>query len=251
MPGSDAGPGRPTRAPGGGGWLSPSAWAAYLSSFLLSPPSSWSWSGSGHRRRRRRRRNSAGGRGGGGDGGAIFVNAEDVTIECDMCAIDMPGTHLSFGPHARNVLVRGITFRGATSSSLTLHHHGADVRMEDCYWLYNSGGTVRNGPHGGGDGGDGGGINGGGGGGGGGTATTTAGAVADLNSTSSVSFYRCVIDDVKQNPKRTTTGAGVANVPGMNPPAGHHAGGMMMNYGNGGGSGGGGGVASSSLTIRN
>ena len=69
-------------------------------------------------------------------------------------------------------------------------------------------------------------------GGGGGTSTTTAGAVADLNSTSHVSFHRCVIDDVKQNPKTTTMGAGVPNIPGMNPPAGHHAGGMMMNQGN-------------------
>jgi hypothetical protein len=205
-----------------------------------------------HRRLRRRNSGGKGGGGGGGDGGPIFVNAEDVTIECDMCAIDMLGTHLSFGPHAKNVLVRGITFRGATTSSLTFHHHGADVRLEDCYWLYNSGGTVRNGPHGDGDGGSGGGGGGDGGGNSGGMVTTTAGAVADLNSTSSVSFHRCVIDDVKQNPKRTTTGAGVANVPGMNPPAGHHAGGMMMNHGNGGGGGGGGGgVASSSLTIRN
>jgi hypothetical protein len=75
------------------------------------------------------------------------------------------------------------------------------------------------------------------------TMTTTAGAVADLNSTSSMKFYRCVIDDVKQNPKRTTTGAGVANVPGMNPPAGHNHW-ADMNRANGGG------VASSSLTLR-
>lgn len=82
------------------------------------------------------------------------------------------------------------------------------------------------------------------------------GAVADLNSTSTVAFYRCVLDETKQTPKRTTTGAGVANVPGMNPPAGHFMGGgggggmMMMNQGNGGGGGGGGGAAISSLTIR-
>ena len=179
---------------------------------------------------------------GGGDAGPIFVNAEDLIIECDMCAIDMTGTHLSFGPYARNVLIRGITFRGATTSSLTFHHHGADVRFEDCYWLYNSGGIVRNGPQqqqlGGYDD-----VYGGASG-----STTTAGAVADINSTSSVSFHRCVMDDVKQNPKRTTTGAGIANVPGMNPPAGHHGGMMMNQYGNGGS---GGGVGSSSLTIRN
>ena len=168
----------------------------------------------------------------------IFINAEDIIIECDMCTVDLPGTHFSFGPHAKNVLIKGITFKGATSSSLTFHHHGADVSMEDCYWLYNSGATVNNrnvhanvngnegvtstpaGTH----------------------TTTTAGAVADLNSTSMVKFYRCVIDDVKQNPKRTTTGAGVANVPGMNPPAGHNINQVNNNQG---------GVVSSSLTIRN
>ena len=156
-----------------------------------------------------------------------------------MCTVDLPGTHFSFGPHAKNVLIRGITFRGATTSSLTFHHHGAEVSLEDCYWLYNSGGVVntRNGPHANVNGHDGlmntppG-------------STTTAGAVADLNSTSTVTFFRCVIDDVKQNPKRTTTGAGVANVPGMNPPAGHHVGGNMNQNNNQG-------VVSSSLTIRN
>jgi hypothetical protein len=54
------------------------------------------------------------------------------------------------------------------------------------------------------------------------------------------------MDDVKQNPKRTTTGAGVANVPGMNPPGGHNYW-ADMNRANGGGAG----VASSSLTLRN
>ena len=74
------------------------------------------------------------------------------------------------------------------------------------------------------------------------------GAVADLNSTSIVAFYRCVLDETKQTPKRTTTGAGVANVPGMNPPAGHlGGGGMMMNQGNGGVPAG---TVMSSLTIR-
>ena len=171
----------------------------------------------------------------------IFINAEDITIECDMCTVDLPGTHFSFGPHAKNVFIKGITFRGATTSSLTFHHHGAEASLEDCYWLYNSGGMVsnnRNGPYANVNGNEGlmstppG-------------STTTAGAVADLNSTSTVTFFRCVIEDSKQNPKRATTGAGVANVPGMNPPAGHHVGGNM-NQGNGGGS-----VVSSSLTIRN
>lgn len=201
------------------GVLSPRRWAAALAALLPGAPP---------RRPAPRAR---------GRLSPIFVNAEDLVVECDMCTVDLPGTHFSFGPHAKNVLLRGLTFRGATASSLTFHHHGADVGLEDCYWLYNSGGLVSNHRHGpyanvnsheglmshppGG--------------------TTMAGAVADLNSTSTVAFYRCVIDDVKQT-KRTTTGAGVANVPGMNPPAGHHVG---MNQGNGGG------VVSSSLTIRN
>ncbi|KAL7456274.1 hypothetical protein ACHAWC_007795 [Mediolabrus comicus] len=167
---------------------------------------------------------------------SIFINAEDITIECVMCTVDLPGTHFSFGPHAKNVKIKGFTFRGATSSSLTFHHHGADVHLEDCYWLWNTGGVVSNSraPHAKVNVNDG--MNGspppGG--------TTTAGAVADLNSTSTVAFYRCVIDDQKQSPRKATVGAGVANVPGMNPPAGHNIGGSSSQ-----------GVASSSFTIRN
>lgn len=168
----------------------------------------------------------------------IFINAEDITIECVMCTVDLPGTHFSFGPHARGIKIKGFTFQGATSSSLTFHHHGADVHLEDCYWLYNSGGIVSNNraPHANVNGADGmmspppG-------------SFTTAGAVADLNSTSTVAFYRCVIDDQKQSPRKATVGAGVANVPGMNPPAGHVSGPVSINGGQA--------VASSSFTIRN
>ncbi|KAL7492021.1 hypothetical protein ACHAWT_001275 [Skeletonema menzelii] len=168
----------------------------------------------------------------------IFINAEDITIECVMCTVDLPGTHFSFGPHARGIKIKGFTFKGATTSSLTFHHHGADVHLEDCYWLYNSGGVVSNNraPHANVNGADGlmspppG-------------SFTTAGAVADLNSTSTVAFYRCVIDDQKQSPRKATVGAGVANVPGMNPPAGHVAGPGGINGGQT--------VASSSFTIRN
>lgn len=210
--------------------LSPYYWASYLVSFLPYTATTSSKAMQSTRSTPKSKNKLS----------PIFINAEDITIECDMCTVDLPGTHFSFGPHAKNVLIKGITFRGATTSSLTFHYHGADVNLQDCYWLYNSGGVVnnnRNGPHANVNSNEGlmttppG-------------STTTAGAVADLNSTSTVTFFRCVIDDAKQNQKRTTTGAGVANVPGMNPPAGHHAGGM--NQGNGGG-----GVVSSSLTIRN
>lgn len=126
---------------------------------------------------------------------SIFINAEDITIQCEGCTIDLPGTHFSFGPHAKNVWIQGLTFKGATTSSLTLHHHGASVSFEGCSWLYNSGGIVsaKNHPLG---------MDGGGGG------TMNAGAVADVNSTSSITFYRCYIDDQKQNPRRATVGAG-------------------------------------------
>eukprot|EP00804_Cyclotella_cryptica_P012430 CCRYP_010864-RA/>CCRYP_010864-RA protein AED:0.14 eAED:0.14 QI:61/1/1/1/0.5/0.33/3/1538/458 len=154
---------------------------------------------------------------------SIFINAEDITIECDRCLIDLPGTHFSFGPHARNILIKGITFKSATTSSLTFHHHGATASFQDCYWLYNSGGIVasKNNPigtmnlEGNNVGG-----------------TMNAGAVADVNSTSSVTFYRCSIDDQRQNPRRATVGAGLANVPGMNPTPtlghGHPPGGNSM-----------------------
>lgn len=70
--------------------------------------------------------------------GPIFINSENVVIECDECTIDVGGTHFSFGPHARNVFVRGITFKGAQTSSLTFHHNGVDATFEDCTWVCSS-----------------------------------------------------------------------------------------------------------------
>mmetsp|Transcript_3697 Transcript_3697/g.8022 ORF Transcript_3697/g.8022 Transcript_3697/m.8022 type:complete len:346 (-) Transcript_3697:61-1098(-) len=98
----------------------------------------------------------------------LEINAEEATILCDGCTIQAPGTHIAFGPNARNVLIRGVTFTGATTSSLTFHQHGASVDFEDCFWDDNSG------------------------------VSNAVGAIADLNSTSSVSFYRCEISDKKQ-----------------------------------------------------
>lgn len=95
--------------------------------------------------------------------GPIFLNAENIVIECEGCTIDAGGTHLAFGPHAKNAFIRGITFRGAHSSSLTFFHNGADATFEDCSWIGNTG------------------IN------------SKFGAVADINSTSFVNFYRCEI----------------------------------------------------------
>jgi hypothetical protein len=71
--------------------------------------------------------------------GPIFINAENIVLECDGCTIDVGGSHLAFGPHARNILVRGITFKGAQTSSLTFYHDGSEAAFEDCYWFGNSG----------------------------------------------------------------------------------------------------------------
>lgn len=110
-----------------------------------------------------------------GKKGPIFIDSEDIVIECDGCIVDIGGTHLSFGPNAKGTIVKGITFMGARSSSLIFHHHGAEASFEDCSWIGNSG-------------------------------TGNAGAVADLNSTSSVSFFRCEISDSKQRSKNLSYG---------------------------------------------
>eukprot|EP00548_Thalassiothrix_antarctica_P018591 CAMPEP_0194188708 /NCGR_PEP_ID=MMETSP0154-20130528/56035_1 /TAXON_ID=1049557 /ORGANISM="Thalassiothrix antarctica, Strain L6-D1" /LENGTH=332 /DNA_ID=CAMNT_0038909323 /DNA_START=53 /DNA_END=1048 /DNA_ORIENTATION=- len=66
--------------------------------------------------------------------GSIFINAENLLLECDGCTVDVGGSHFSFGPHARNILIRGVIFRGARSSSLNFHYNGADATFEDCLW---------------------------------------------------------------------------------------------------------------------
>jgi hypothetical protein len=124
--------------------------------------------------------------------GPIFINAENIQIECGdpeeynyiraaqqptasastrslfsreipTCTVDVGATHLAFGPHAKNVLVRGIVFQSAKTSSLAFHYDGAQASFEDCIWMDNAG------VHG------------------------KYGAVADVNSTSNVNFYRCEI----------------------------------------------------------
>merc|ERR1712154_114554 len=61
----------------------------------------------------------------------IHINAEDIVIECDSCVIKVSGTHFSFGSQAKNVVLRGLTMMGATSSSLVFHSNGADANFED------------------------------------------------------------------------------------------------------------------------
>lgn len=106
--------------------------------------------------------------------GGIYVNHPDVVIQCDGCTIDMGGTHFQFGGEAKDVLIRGLSFMGASTSSLLFHEDGADVTLEDCTWSNNSG-------------------------------LLDHGAVADLNSTSTISFFRCEISDSKQRPLRFGT----------------------------------------------
>ncbi len=60
---------------------------------------------------------------------------------------------------------------GATESSIVFRYDGADASFEDCYWVNNE-------------------------------SVGMHGAVADMNSTSVVKFYRCEISDVKQSSPR-------------------------------------------------
>ncbi len=103
--------------------------------------------------------------------GGIYVNHPDVVIQCDGCTIDMGGTHFQFGSEARGVTLRGLLLMGASTGSLLFQEDGADVTLEDCTWSNNSG-------------------------------LLDDGAVADLNSTSTISFFRCEISDSKQRPLR-------------------------------------------------
>jgi hypothetical protein len=96
--------------------------------------------------------------------GPIFINAPNLILECDKCTVSIGSSHFSFGPNAKNVLIRGITFTKAWASSLVFFHNGAEVALENCNWLDNS------------------------------AAHSRLGAVADINSTSTVNFYRCNID---------------------------------------------------------
>jgi hypothetical protein len=78
----------------------------------------------------------------------IFINAEHVRLECpnDNCLIAKPGTHLNFGRHAQDVWIRGITFAPSTKlsrraatynvpASLTFYQDGAMANFHDCVWL--------------------------------------------------------------------------------------------------------------------
>lgn len=95
--------------------------------------------------------------------GPIFVNTESMVFECDGCIIQALGTHMAFGPEAKNVLVRGITFKYATSSSLVFYYDGAEASFENCHFVDNR------------------------------ARMKSWGALADVNSTAIVNFYRCSV----------------------------------------------------------
>lgn len=95
--------------------------------------------------------------------GPIFLNAPNVIISCHDCVVAVGGSHFSFGKAAKNVLIRGITFRKARASSLLFYQAGAEVTFEDCAWYDNAAISGR------------------------------FGAVADVNATSHVNFDRCDI----------------------------------------------------------
>jgi len=110
--------------------------------------------------------------------GPIFINAENVVLECsENCVVDVGGTHLAFGANAKNILIRGITFRRASTSSLTFFHDGADVSFEDCSWINDSG------------------------------ISNYYGSIANVNSTSVVNFYRCEITIGRKHVAMGTTSA--------------------------------------------
>ena len=70
--------------------------------------------------------------------GPLYINAEEVVVECDSCAIDAPSSHFSFGPLAKSAVVRGITLMGATDTSVIFRQDGAEVLFEDCVFIRNS-----------------------------------------------------------------------------------------------------------------
>lgn len=97
-------------------------------------------------------------------GSPLYINTESVRIECDGCTITAGTSHMSFGPDARNVVVRGVTFIHAASSSLVFHHDGAEATFQDCTWVVRKG------------------------------MFSSLGAVTEINSTSTIDFYRCSVD---------------------------------------------------------
>jgi hypothetical protein len=96
---------------------------------------------------------------------ALYLNAETVLVECEGCRMEIKsGSHMIFGPYAQDVMVRGIHFVGATETSIRFPFDGAEVYFEDCFFSENK------------------------------STSKHIGTVADVNSTSSVDFMRCLME---------------------------------------------------------
>jgi hypothetical protein len=97
----------------------------------------------------------------------LFIDTESVVLECSGCVITGGVSHISFGPEAKNTIIRGITFQRSSQTSLLFHHHGAEATFEDCTWIVKDGGRGRR------------------------QVASGLGSIAHVNSTSVVNFYRC------------------------------------------------------------
>lgn len=106
----------------------------------------------------------------------LLIDTESVTLECDGCTISGGTAHISFGPDAKNALIRGIRFQASSRSSVWMHQNGADAVFEDCTWvlpyrLRSKGARP--------------------------SIISGLPAIAQVNSSSTVKFYRCYAEDPK------------------------------------------------------
>lgn len=102
----------------------------------------------------------------------IYVNAENIVLECDDCTMDAAGGtgHFLFGPQAKNALIRGVTFRRAKGSSISFYGDGAEVSFEDCLWVGQKG------------------------------AASDRASISDVNSVVTLNFLRCEMDGINLIP---------------------------------------------------
>jgi hypothetical protein len=105
----------------------------------------------------------------------LLLDTESLTLECVGCTISGGTSHISFGPDAKNAHIRGIRFQSSSRSSVLLQQNGADVVFEDCTWVL----PYRKPP--------------------GARPSIISGlpAIAQVNSSSTVKFYRCYLEQPK------------------------------------------------------
>lgn len=103
----------------------------------------------------------------------IYVNTENLVIQCENCVISKWGSHFSFLPDAKNVRLVGLTLEYATMSSLVFRHDGAEVHIEDCLFRNNRGWPKNQ------------------------------GTVVIMNSTSTVHITRSFVDSISKDDKKS------------------------------------------------